>query len=87
MTSTVTTEELVSFLTNQVSKLAGIEQSKITKNSQLQTFNLDSIHTMQLVVEIEERYGIELNPLLFWESPDLDSLSKEIQTQILARSK
>lgn len=87
MASAVTTEELIDFLTNHLSKIVGIEQSKIKKNSNLQSFNLDSIHTMQLVVEIEERYGIELNPLLFWESSDLDSLSKEIQAQILARSK
>lgn len=87
MASTVTIEELIDFLINHLSKLTGIEQNKITKQSHLQTFDIDSIHTMQLVIEIEEHYGVELNPLLFWESPDLESLCREIHSQILARSK
>lgn len=77
----MTEQELIAFCTEELSLMLGIESEAITPDTRFESLRINSIHAMQLLEELEDRLGISISPIVFWENPTLGSFCSYIATQ------
>jgi len=77
----LTEEELISFCREELSQMMGIPPEAIDVNANFEGLRLNSIHAMQMLDELEDRLGISISPIVFWENPTLSSFCKTIANQ------
>ena len=82
MQQSLTEEELISFCREELSQMMGVTPESIDINANFEDLRLNSIHAMQMLDELEDRLGITISPLVFWENPTLLSFCKYIASQI-----
>ena len=51
----------------------------------LSEYGLDSVYALSLCAEIEDRYGIEVEPTLMWDHPAIGPLAEALMPLIAAR--
>jgi acyl carrier protein len=78
MQKILTEEELISFCREELSQMMGVTPESIDVNANFEDLRLNSIHAMQMLDELEDRLGITISPLLFWENPTLTDFCKSI---------
>lgn len=77
----LTEEELISFCREELSQMMGVRPESIDVNTNFEELRLNSIHAMQMLDELEDRLGISISPIVFWENPTLASFCKTIANQ------
>lgn len=74
----MTEEELIAFCREELSLMLGIEASSIGPDTRFESLRLNSIHAMQLLDELEDKLGVSISPIVFWENPTLGSFCTHI---------
>ena len=82
MQQPLTEEELISFCREELSQMMGVTPESIDINANFEDLRLNSIHAMQMLDELEDRLGIAISPIVFWENPTLSSFCKNIFSQL-----
>lgn len=82
MRKLLTEEELISFCREELSQMTGVTPESIDINASFEDMRLNSIHAMQMLDELEDRLGIAISPIVFWENPTLSAFCKYIASQI-----
>ena len=82
MQKKLTEEELLSFCREELSQMMGVAPESIDVHASFDALRLNSIHAMQMLDELEDRLGITISPIVFWENPTLDSFCKHIASQL-----
>ena len=67
-----TEEEVIKTIVDELSLMLGLPAEAI------ETYRLNSIHAMQLLDELEEKFNIEISPLWIWEFPTISSFAKQV---------
>ena len=67
-----------SWCVDYVSRILNIPVSQVDPNLEVERFGLDSATAVALIMELEERLGIELAPELLFEYPTLAGLSRHL---------
>jgi len=80
--NTFTEAELSNFIRNKIAVELGIPEEEIDLNIEFINFGMDSVNSIFILQQIEKFTGAELNPLLFWDYPTIESLSRYIVTTI-----
>lgn len=73
-----TEDELINFCREELSQMMGVTPESIDLHATFDSLRLNSIHAMQMLDELEDRFNISISPIIFWENPTLDSFCKHI---------
>lgn len=74
-------EQLIVFCREELAMMMGVAPETIRTDANFEDLRLNSIHAMQLLDELEDRLGISISPILFWENPTLSAFCKSILQQ------
>lgn len=78
MQKLLTEEDLIVFCREELSHMLGVTPESINMNANFEDLRLNSIHAMQMLDELEDRLGITISPIVFWENPTLSDFCKHI---------
>ena len=71
-------DELVAFCREELGMMMGVPAESISVDASFEDLRLNSIHAMQMLDELEDRLGISISPIIFWENPTLAAFCKSI---------
>lgn len=71
-------DELIAFCREELGMMLGVPPGSISLTASFEDLRLNSIHAMQMLDELEDRLGITISPIIFWESPTLAAFCKSI---------
>ncbi len=78
--NTFTEAELSNFIRNKIAVELGIPEEEIDLTIEFINFGMDSVNSIFILQHIEKFIGTDLNPLLFWDYPTIESFSRYIVT-------
>jgi acyl carrier protein len=77
-----TEAELVNFFKIKISEELGIGVDEIDPTVEFINFGLDSVKAIFILQHLEHFVGEELNPLLFWDYPTIQSMAAHLAQQL-----
>ncbi|MBL7859801.1 MAG: acyl carrier protein [Cyclobacteriaceae bacterium] len=77
-----TETELVNFFKLKISEELGIGVDEIDPAVEFINFGLDSVKAIFILQHLEHFVGEELNPLLFWDYPTIQSMAAHLTQQL-----
>jgi len=78
--TTMDAPAIESWSIDYVSRILNIQKSQVDPHLEVDRFGLDSATAAALIMELEDRLGIELAPELLFEYPTLAGLSRHLAT-------
>ncbi len=78
----MTEKELVDICAHELSLMMGIPADQIRGDTLFESLRLNSLHAMQLLDELEDRFSISISPMAFWENPTLSAFCKHVLLEI-----
>jgi len=75
-------ESLRAWLVDAVAGYLALPPSQVGTEVKLRSLGLDSVHAIGLCVDIEERWGILVEPTLAWDFPTIDTIVAHLGGQI-----
>ncbi len=60
MSSQPNSQQMATELTNQIASMLGLDEEKITPETNLDSLGIDSIRLMEILIFIEREYGIKM---------------------------
>lgn len=70
--------EISGWITDNISKHAGIDPSEVEPDADIAHFRLDSLILVNITTELEAHVGMELSPSIFWEMRTIAATSQWI---------
>ncbi|GAB2953085.1 MULTISPECIES: acyl carrier protein [unclassified Streptomyces] len=77
--------EIVAWLRGRVAAQTGRPAEEIAPDVPLNEYGLDSVYVLGLCAEIEDEYGIEVEPTIMWDNTSLAPLADALLPLIAAR--
>ncbi|MFJ4870085.1 acyl carrier protein [Streptomyces sp. NPDC088757] len=84
-TSQPTAPEVIAWLRTRVAAQTGCPAEEIAPDVPLSDYGLDSVYVFGLCAEIEDHYGIEVEPTIMWDNTSLAPLADALLPLIAAR--
>lgn len=81
----VSTDEVLEWLRDRVAAHTGRPAAEIPADLPLSEYGLDSVYVLALCAEIEDHYGIAVEPTVMWDNTSLDPLAEALVPLIAAR--
>jgi acyl carrier protein len=75
-------DSLRAWLVAAVAGYLELPPSQVGTEVKLRSLGFDSVHAMGLCVDIEERWGILVEPTLAWDFPTIDAIVSHLAGQI-----
>ncbi|MEU4446756.1 acyl carrier protein [Actinosynnema sp. NPDC050801] len=75
-------ESLRAWLVDAVAGYLGLPPAQVGTDVALRSLGFDSVHAMGLCVDVEERWGILVEPTLAWDFPTIDAIVTHLGGQI-----
>jgi acyl carrier protein len=75
-------ESLSAWLVDAVAGYLSLPPSQVDTGARLLSQGFDSVHAMALCVDVEERWGVLVDPTLAWEHPTIDAIAAHLGRQI-----
>ena len=75
-----TKEEIISFSKTKIAEITNLKVEEIDENTEFFSLGLDSVKALFVLQELEDYLEIEINPLVFWNYPTLNSVSDFLTT-------
>ena len=82
----MTKDEIAAFCVDQLAEILRIPKGKIDVNAKFARLGLDSAMTVYLLMEIEDRFSLELSPETFYDYPSVDALSAHLAEKLAVRA-
>lgn len=79
---TASKPEISTWLTEHVARYCEKDESAIDPTVSLADYGMDSYYAVTLTGDIEEKFGIIVDPEMIWENPTIDLLGAAIAKQI-----
>lgn len=77
-----TKEEIISFSKTKIAEITNLKVEEIDENTEFFSLGLDSVKALFVLQELEDYLDIEINPLVFWNYPTLNSVSDFLTTDL-----
>ncbi|HET9381760.1 MAG TPA: acyl carrier protein [Streptomyces sp.] len=74
----VTADEVRQWLRDRVAEQVRRPAEEIRYDLPLTEYGLDSVYVLGLCADIEDHYGIAVDPTLMWDHPALDPLAEAL---------
>ncbi|MFI9365449.1 acyl carrier protein [Kitasatospora sp. NPDC053057] len=81
----VDTEAVRQWLRGCVAASVRIPEESIDFEAPLSQYGLDSVYVFSLCADIEDHYGIEVEPTLLWDHPAIGPLAEALAPLIAGR--
>ena len=75
-------ESLRTWLVDAGAGYLGLSPSQVGTGVALRSLGFDSVHAMGLCVDVEERWGILVEPTLVWDFPTIDTIATHLGRQV-----
>ncbi len=75
-------DEIVSFLRSRILQRIGLPESELDNTMVLSDLGMTSLDAVLISGEIEERYDIEVDPLMMFECRTVDAVADRIVTML-----
>ncbi|GAA3463510.1 acyl carrier protein [Saccharothrix longispora] len=75
-------ESLRAWLVDAVAGYLGLSPSQVGTGVALRSLGFDSVHVMGLCVDVEERWGVLVEPTLVWDFPTIDAIATHLGPRI-----
>ncbi|MGN9759237.1 acyl carrier protein [Streptomyces sp. SD31] len=82
--STAEHHAVVDWLVEKVAFYLDVPTSGIAPDGKLVEYGLDSVYALALVGDIEDEYGIEVEPTLAWDHPTIESIAGLVGELVIA---
>jgi acyl carrier protein len=82
----MTKDEISTLCVDQLAEILRIPKESVDVNAKFTRLGLDSAMTVYLLMELEDRLGLELSPETFYDYPTVDSLSAHLAENLGARA-
>ncbi|QBI52619.1 acyl carrier protein [Streptomonospora litoralis] len=84
--STPSTDDLSAWLSGCVAKYARLRPDQIEADRPLTDYGLDSVNVFVLCGDIEDRFGIEIEPTSAWDYPTVQAFADHLAHTMAQRS-
>lgn len=74
--------EIQDWLAVQIAEQLGIDEAEIEIDVPFESFGLDSVQTMSIANLGKEKLGLQLSPLVIWNYPNIESLSRYLAQEL-----
>ncbi|WP_326668655.1 MULTISPECIES: acyl carrier protein [unclassified Streptomyces] len=71
-------EAIRGFLISRIAGMTRLPEEKVDADTPISAYGLDSVHTLELVVEIEDWLGISVPDDLPWKHPTIRAIADEL---------
>jgi acyl carrier protein len=68
-------DELLTFIKSAISEETGVGLESIDESQPFIQMGLDSLSSIVILNQIEDKFNVELNPIYFWDYPTLGSFT------------
>ena len=75
-------KELITYFKGLLSKELKIDPEKISEKDTFYDLGLDSVNSIFLIHEIEEKFNVDIDPIAIYDNPTLSSFSAYINQLI-----
>ncbi|MFE6744846.1 acyl carrier protein [Kitasatospora purpeofusca] len=82
MSTTAPAAELTAWLTDRVAFYLEIPAEQIAPDVKLVEYGLESVYALALCGDVEDEYGIEVEPTLAWDYPTVEALVGLLQERL-----
>lgn len=84
MTDITTTTEIAEWMMGRIDFYGQVVEGSFDIDSSLEDLGLDSIYAMALLADIEDQYGVVLEPAVFQELTSIRQLSDAVAARLAA---
>lgn len=81
-----TKDEIVSWCREYVADLLQVPVDTVDPDEDFDRLGVDSALAVSLLMEVEERYGVDLEPEELFANPTLDAVADHVHGQIASRA-
>lgn len=75
-------QEVRTWLIQRVATYLRRDAAEIDTGQPLTEYGLDSLTALAISADIEDEFGIELDPMLTWDHPSIDALAAALTSMI-----
>lgn len=84
MTTTITTTDISSWIVGRILAYGKVAAEDLTTQTPIADIGLDSVFALTLCGDIEDEYGIDVDPSIFADAANIDELADILQPRIAA---
>ena len=77
-------EDIQDWLASQIAEQLGVEPDEIDIRVPFESYGLDSVQTMSIANLGKQDFGLQLSPLVIWNYPNIESLSRYLAEELQA---
>ncbi|MDI9894477.1 acyl carrier protein [Rhodococcus sp. IEGM 1381] len=83
MTETTRTEHahVADWLAERIGVYIGVPAGDIDRGALLSDLGLDSVYVLTLCGDVEDEYGLMVEPTLAWDHPTVDEMAEYIESE------
>ncbi len=81
-TGAIDQQPIVDWLLDQVAFYLETPAEKIDPDGKLVEYGLDSVYALALCGDVEDEYGIEIEPTLAWDYPTVNAIVGFLSTRL-----
>lgn len=78
------TNETARWLIQKVASYLAMEPDRIDVDRPLAEYGLNSVYALTLCGEIEDHFGVPVEPTMAWDYPTVEAMSEYLRTQLVA---
>jgi acyl carrier protein len=83
-TTSLTEEAIVGWLVEQTAQYLQMPPDTVLPTVPLVEYGLDSVFTFALCADIEDRFGLPVEPTLAWDYPRIEQIARFIHHELSA---
>ncbi|MCQ8773593.1 acyl carrier protein [Streptomyces telluris] len=75
-------DALRDWLLGLVAEHVQLPREDIASHVPLSDYGLDSVYALSVAAEIEDRFGIDVDPTMMWDNPTIDALVEAVSKEL-----
>ncbi|MBB1253130.1 acyl carrier protein [Streptomyces alkaliterrae] len=75
-------DEVVDWLIERVAEYREIPAADVDPDVPLAELGLDSVYVLSLCGDVEDHYGLVVEPTVAWDHPTVDALAKHLHAEL-----
>ncbi len=84
--SDITAPEVADWLAEQIADYRDVPVADVDPDVPLAELGLDSVYVLSLCGDIEDRFGLEVEPTIAWDHPTIAALAVHLHGELTGRS-
>lgn len=86
-TTSLTEEAIVRWLVEQIAEYLQVPGGTVRPTVPLADYGMDSVFTFALCADIEDRFGLPVEPTLAWDYPRIEQIARFLHHELAANDR